>query len=71
MTPEEAVEQYIRSMKKYQAERPKTIFLSEVKVTVPVPKGPLICKAITNDGKPCKFKVNPLYKCFCTRHGKI
>jgi hypothetical protein len=66
---EKAVEKYIASMKKYEAERRKVIFIGDTKVEAQT-KNVLICKAVTNDGKPCKFKVNVQYKCFCTRHGK-
>jgi hypothetical protein len=66
---EKAVEKYIASMKKYEAERRKVIFIGDAKVEAQT-KSALICKAVTNDGKPCKFKVNLQYKCFCTRHGK-
>lgn len=69
---EKAVEKYIASMKKYEDERRKVVFIGDMKVAVQaqVTKGVLLCKAVTNDGKPCKFKVNLQYKCFCTRHGK-
>lgn len=65
----ESFQRFRENMIKYRDQRRTIILLSEVPKKA-LAKDPQLCKAVTNDGKPCKFKVNPQYKCFCTRHGK-
>jgi hypothetical protein len=67
----QAIEIMVNARREYDATRPKIVVLDEVpkpqKVEAPQKK---ICEAITMGGKPCKMAINPVYKCFCTRHGK-
>ena len=65
----ESFERFRANMLKYKEQRRSIVLLDEIPKKSPV-KEPLMCKAITNDGKPCKFKAVPQFKCFCTRHGK-
>lgn len=65
----ESFARYRENMIKYKEQRHKIVFLAEIPKKVE-PVGPKLCKAVTNDGKPCKFKAVPEFKCFCTRHGK-
>ena len=69
MNLEKAIEIMVNARKEYDANRPKI----EVLDTVPKPENkPVEVKepsAMTMDGKKCKLKVNPTYKCYCTRHG--
>ena len=65
----ESFQRFRENMIKCKDQRRTIILLSEPPKKFQ-PKEPLLCKAITNDGKPCKFKAVPQFKCFCTRHGK-
>jgi hypothetical protein len=65
----ESFERFRKNMINCKEQRRKIILLSEPPVK-PQVQGPQLCKAVTNDGKPCKFKAVPQFKCFCTRHGK-
>ena len=65
----ESFARYRENMIKCKEQRRKIVLLAEIPKKYE-PVGPQLCKAITNDGKPCKFKAVPQFKCFCTRHGK-
>jgi len=67
---EKAREMFYASTKKYKEERPSIIFLDKPPKQEVVVQMVKTCAAINLDGKRCKIKVNPEFKCFCTRHGK-
>lgn len=69
MNQAESFARFRESMIKCKEQRRSVVFLDEI--PKPTKRAePLLCKAITNDGKPCKSKAVPQFKCFCTRHGK-
>ena len=65
----ESFERFRANMIRCKEQRRSIVVLNEIPKKAQ-PSEPLLCKALTNDGKPCKLKAVAQFKCFCTRHGK-
>jgi hypothetical protein len=70
MNLERAIEIYVTAMKKARDERPSIVLLDKTPKQESKVQEFKACEAINMDGKKCKLKVNPEFKCYCTRHGK-
>jgi|APCry1669192160_1035399.scaffolds.fasta_scaffold05781_2 hypothetical protein len=70
MNLERAIEIYVAAAKKARDERPTIVVLDKPPKAPELKDISKICEAINMDGKKCKLKINPEYKCYCTRHGK-